>query len=132
LVDALEVRLRDSGREVSVIAARLDEVPPLPRVELQFQSTAAGDLQMRGAGQLVGVLGLPGAVSGSGMVLGGRAGVVVDVYAVPASGPPTFTGRVSGTTFGTSVTLRVPNRQGKASPAACCAEVVTTVTAISS
>lgn len=55
---------------------------------------------MRGAGQLVGFFGLPGAVAGAGMIVGGRAGVVVDVYAVPASGPPTFTGRVSGTTFG--------------------------------
>lgn len=55
---------------------------------------------MRGAGQLVGLLGLPGAVAGSAMVVGGRSGVVVDVYAVPVSGPPTFTGRVTGTTLG--------------------------------
>ena len=100
LVDALEAQLRASGREVSVVAARLDEPAPVPRVELQFQSTAAGNPQMRGAGQLVGVLGVPGAVAGTAMVVGGRSGVVVDVYAVPVDGPPTFTGRVSGSTLG--------------------------------
>jgi hypothetical protein len=100
LVDALEAKLRASGREVSVIAARLDETPPVPRIELQFQSSEGGDPQMRGAGQLVNVLGLPGLVVGTGMVVHGSSGVVVDIYAVPDSGPPTFTGRVSGTTFG--------------------------------
>lgn len=100
LVDALEAQLRASGREVTVVAARLDETAPVPRVELQVQSTATGSPQMRGAGQLVAVLGVPGAVAGAAMTVTGRSGVVVDVYAVPASGPPTFTGRVSGTTLG--------------------------------
>lgn len=100
LVDALEARLRASGREVSVVTARLDEPAPLPRVELQFQSTEGGDPQMRGAGALVSMLGLPGAVVGSGMAISGTARVVVDVYAVPASGPTTFAGRVTGITFG--------------------------------
>lgn len=100
LVDAIEARLRASGREVTVVPARLDEPAPLPRVELQIQSTAGGDPQMRGAGQLVGLLGLPGAVAGASLTVSGSSSVVVDVYAVPASGPPTFSGRVSGTTFG--------------------------------
>ncbi len=92
LVDALEARLRESGREVSVVPARADEAPPVPRIELQIQSTERGNPAMRGAGVF---FAMP-----TGEPLEDSARVVVDVYAVPASGPPTFSGRVSGITFG--------------------------------
>lgn len=55
---------------------------------------------MRGAGQLVGGLGLVGAAAAGVTSVAGSSGVVIDVYAVPASGPVTFSGRVTGTTFG--------------------------------
>jgi hypothetical protein len=47
---------------------------------------------MRGAGVFVPV--------SSGEPLEDMAKVVVDVYAMPVSGPPTFSGRVTGVTFG--------------------------------
>ncbi|HEX2875255.1 MAG TPA: hypothetical protein VHP33_28585, partial [Polyangiaceae bacterium] len=100
VVDGLEAKLREAGREVSVVAARPGEPPPVPRVELQIQSTDQGDPAMRGAGQLVGGLGLVGAAAAGVTSAAGSSGVVIDVYAVPASGPVTFSGRVTGTTFG--------------------------------
>ena len=92
LVDALEARLRESGREVSVVPARPNEVPPAPRIELQVLGTDRGNPEMRGAGQLFGVWAASSDEDFSK--------IVVDVYAVPANGPPTFSGRVTGVTFG--------------------------------
>lgn len=100
LVDGLESGLRGSGREVSVLAARADEKPPLPRIELQVQSSDGGDPTMRGAGELVGFFGLAGAVAQSATSVAGSSKVVVDVYVVPASGTTTFSARVAGMTFG--------------------------------
>jgi hypothetical protein len=89
LVDGLEAGLRARGREVEIVAAHPDEAPPVPRVELQVQSSETGDPGMRGAGNYMPLaVGVPLALSAMGKV-------VIDVYVVPESGPPTLSGRMT-------------------------------------
>jgi len=100
LVDGLERELVAHGRQVTVVGARLDERPPVPRIELQFQFVDVGDPQLRGAGQLGNLLGAPLGVSV--MTVGDSSDVHVDIYAVPESGPVTFTGRLRATNWGST------------------------------
>lgn len=89
LVDGVEAGLRARGREVEIVAAHPDEAPPVPRVELQVQSSEAGDPGMRGAGNYAPL------VVGAPLFLSAIGKVVIDVYVVPASGPPTLSGRMT-------------------------------------
>jgi hypothetical protein len=100
LVDGLERELRARGKRVTVVPARLDERPPLPRVELQFQVTDAGDPELLGAGQLLNLIGTPAGI-GVG-TFGTRSEVAVDIYAVAPTGAVTFTGRLKATNWGST------------------------------
>ncbi|HEX6277359.1 MAG TPA: hypothetical protein VFZ53_30160 [Polyangiaceae bacterium] len=100
VVDALSSRLTQRGYEVPIVVARLDEKPPVPRLELQIVDSAGGDTVMRGAGQFGGVFGLPASAAGVGTGIAGASHITVDCYVVSAAGVTTFRGRVSASTFG--------------------------------
>jgi hypothetical protein len=100
LVDGLERELVARGKQVTVVAAQLDERPPVPRVELQFQIVDKGDMELRGAGQLTSLLGAP--VGFGAITPTDSSDVLVDIYAVPESGPVTFTGRLRATNWGST------------------------------
>jgi hypothetical protein len=98
MVDTIESELREEGRVVSIVAARLDERPPLPRVEIQVASSDSGDAQLRGAGDLSGLL-MP--VTGVALVGAGSGHMRVDAYVVPADGRKArFIGRYESGSFG--------------------------------
>lgn len=97
LVDGLERRLREAGKNVSVVTARANEAPPVPRIELQFQLANPGDMQMRGAGQVANLIGTPMGVGV--MTIGDSSEVLVDVYAVSARGRATFAGRIKASNW---------------------------------
>jgi hypothetical protein len=98
MVDTIESELREEGRSVSIVAARLDERPPVPRVELQVASSDSGDAQLRGAGQLSQLLG---PVTGVALLGAGSGHMRVDAYLVPADGGKArFVGRYESSSFG--------------------------------
>lgn len=96
MVDTLEADLRDVGRSVAIVAARLDEKPPLPRIEVQVRSSDSGDAQLRGAGQLTQLLS---PVTGVALYGAGTGTMTTDVYVVPRANQPTYLGRFSGSSF---------------------------------
>jgi hypothetical protein len=100
VIDGLERELKERGRTVSIVGARLDEPAPVPRVELQFQLADAGHPGMRGAGQLANLIGTPAGVSV--VTIGDSSEVLVDVYAVPAAGGVTFSGRIRASNWGST------------------------------
>lgn len=79
MIDVLEQELREQRRLVEIVAARLDETPPKPRLELQIRDSDSGDAQLRGAGQLTQLL-TP--VTGTAMVGAGGGSMTVDSYVV--------------------------------------------------
>lgn len=83
MVDTIESELRGQGRIVSIVAARLDEKPPVPRVEIQVASSDSGDAQLRGAGKISQLLG---PLTGVALVGAGSGSMRVDAYVV-AKGP---------------------------------------------
>jgi hypothetical protein len=94
MVDALEADLREAGYEVSIVAARADEKPPVPRVEIQVMGSDSGDARARGAGNLMG--GLIGAT----MVLANLGSMLVDTYWVPGGAAESrYLKRYKGSSF---------------------------------
>jgi hypothetical protein len=97
MVDALEADLRADGRFVTIIAARLDEAPPVPRVEIQVRDSSAGNAELRGAGQLSGLL-MP--LTGVALVGAGNGSMEVDAYVVTRDNRSRLLGRYSSSGFG--------------------------------
>jgi hypothetical protein len=97
MVDTLESDLREVGRSVAIVAARLDERPPLPRIEVQVRSSASGDAQLRGAGQLSQLMS---PVTGAALYGAGTGSMTADVYVVRRANEPTYLGRFSSSSFG--------------------------------
>jgi hypothetical protein len=64
MVDAIEAKLTKEGYLVTIVAARSDERPPVPRLELQVLSSDSGSATARGAGDLTGFFGTAGLVGG--------------------------------------------------------------------
>jgi hypothetical protein len=91
LVEAIEADLRAAGYQVQLVAARDDEPPPLPRIEIHVISSDTGDREMRGAGNLLrfGTAGLGPAIRSAGggaatsMGIYARGTVIVDYYMLP-------------------------------------------------
>ncbi|HET9953657.1 MAG TPA: hypothetical protein VFQ61_04100 [Polyangiaceae bacterium] len=107
MVEALEDDLREEGYAVQVLGARLGEKPPVPRIELQVTDTTPENGKLRGAGELVGIVGgsvvTAGGLAGGGMVVGASGRVVVECYVV--TGPnhhATFAGRLAAHSWGTT------------------------------
>lgn len=111
MVDALETDLREHGRLVTIEAARLDEKPPVPRLELQVWDSDSGDAGMRGAGHLTGLL----TPVGTALVVGGGGSMLVHAYVVNANGAR-YLGRFSSGSFGavTEVEVAAGERTGHA------------------
>lgn len=97
MVDALEADLRADGRFVNIVAARLDEAPPVPRVEIQVRDSSAGDAGLRGAGKLSGLL-MP--LAGVALVGAGDGSMRVDAYVVTSDNRARLLGRFSSSGFG--------------------------------
>jgi hypothetical protein len=95
MVDAVEAQLREAGYMPTIVAARADEKPPVPRVEIQVMTSDSGDAQMRGAGNLMGgVVGATIAIANGGSML-------VDAYWVPGgTAPARYLRRYRGSSFG--------------------------------
>jgi hypothetical protein len=96
MIDVLEQELREQQRLVEVMAARLDEVPPEPRLELQVRDSDSGDAELRGAGQLSQLL-MP--VTGAALVGAGGGSMTVDAYVVTAD-EALYVGRFESGSFG--------------------------------
>lgn len=96
MVDALEADLRDEGRLVTIVGARLDERPPVPRLELQVWDSDSGNARLRGAGELTGLL----SPVGSALVAAGGGEMVVHVYVVTSAQSARYLGRFSSGSFG--------------------------------
>ena len=96
MVDALEADLREDGRVVTIVAARLDERPPVPRVELQVRDSDSGDAELRGAGKISGLL-MP--ITGAALVGAGTGSMQVDAYVVTSANRSRLLGRYSGSSF---------------------------------
>jgi hypothetical protein len=83
-----------------VVAARSDETPPLPRVQLEFLEFGAGNRMMRNS------IGSPFAMLNTMVVVNpialatenaGTGRIVIDCYFLPAhDNTPSFAGRVRG------------------------------------
>jgi hypothetical protein len=102
MVEALEAKLTKEGYVVTIVAARRDERPPVPRLELQVLSSDSGDATARGAGNLVGLFGAAGLVGsaaavGGGVVASSELGtMLVDAYVVRGGDEPAiYLGRIS-------------------------------------
>lgn len=102
MVEALEAKLTKEGYVVTIVAARRDERPPVPRLELQVLSSESGDAAVRGAGNLVGLFGAAGLVGsvaavGGGVVVSSERGtMLVDAYVVRGGDEPAlYLGRIS-------------------------------------
>ena len=97
MVDALEADLRADGRVVTIVAARLDEAPPVPRVEIQVRDSSSGDAQLRGAGRLSGML-MP--VVGVALTGAGDGSIEVDAYVVTSDNRARALGHYASSSFG--------------------------------
>ncbi len=109
MVDALEADLREAGYAVTIVGARSDEKPPVPRVEIQVMSSDSGNAKARGAGQLLG-----GAV-GTAIAIANGGSMLVDTYWVPGgTAPARYLSRYGGSSFGSSSEAEVAagNRVG--------------------
>jgi hypothetical protein len=101
LVDALETDLREEGYQVTVLAARPDERPPRPRLEVQVVASDGGDETLRGAGQFGGLFGLTGSAVGIAAMVSGASDIEVEYYVVSANGgKPTVQGQLSAGSIG--------------------------------
>lgn len=95
LVETLEEDLKAQGHLVSVVAARVDEPPPMPRIELQVMATSSGSSGMRGAGAIAPVLEPALGPLAIGLAYGGAPSVIVDCYVVlEPDSAPAFSGRL--------------------------------------
>ena len=97
MVDALEADLRANGRFVTIVAARFDEAPPVPRVEIQVRASNSGDDALRGAGKLSQLL-MP--VAGIALVGAGDGSMEVDAYVVTSDNRARLLGHYSSSAFG--------------------------------
>lgn len=95
MVDAIDSDLHDDGRVTTIVGARLDEKPPVPRIELQVMSSSGANLEVRGAGNLGLLLGPVGTA-----FAGGMGDILVDAYAVQVDGRSAYLGRYSANSFG--------------------------------
>jgi hypothetical protein len=113
MVDTLEADLREAGNLVGIVGARLDERPPLPRLEIQVRDSDSGDSQLRGAGQLTQLL-MP--VTGVALVGAGGGTMVADVYIVDTRNVAHYVGHFSSGSFGavTEVEIAAGERVGHA------------------
>jgi hypothetical protein len=101
MVDVIEADLRDAGRSVTIVAARQDERPPVPRLELQVMGSDSGNATMRGAGNLGGFFGAGVGLAGTAVAFAGRGTISVDAYVVPNGvGPAVYLGRIESSSFG--------------------------------
>jgi hypothetical protein len=99
VVDGIERRLRETGRDVTIEGARPGEAAPTPRVELQFRSVRPGATSEWIA---PGTLLVPIAtgVATAALAYYDRAEMIVDVYAILPNGSPAFRGRIESTHTG--------------------------------
>jgi hypothetical protein len=104
MVDALEADLRERGHLVNIEGARLDEQPPLPRLEIQVRSSDSGDAELRGAGQLTQLL-MP--VTGVALIGAGGGSMDVDAYLVDSSNVAEYVGHFSAGSFGAVTEVEV-------------------------
>lgn len=99
VVDGLERRLRETGREVDVEGARPGEAAPAPRIELQFRSVYPGaNSEWIAPGALL--VPVAGGVAAGAFALYNSAEMLIDVYAVLPNGVAAFRGRISSTHTG--------------------------------
>jgi hypothetical protein len=96
MIDVLEQELREQQRLVEIVAARLDEQPPKPRLELQVRDSDSGDAELRGAGQFTELL-MP--VTGVALVGVGGGSMTVDAYVVTGN-EQLYVGRFESGSFG--------------------------------
>ena len=101
MVDAIESDRREEGRSVTIVAARPDERPPGPRLEVQVLDSDSGDATRRGAGDLAGFFSGGSMLAGVGSTAirsSGSGKIVVDAYVVRGPGlPVVYLGRVKAT-----------------------------------
>jgi len=95
MVDRLEAELREAGYNVTILGARADEVPPVPRIEIQVMSSDSGNAQARGAGKLMN------SVVGATIAIASGGSMQVDTYWIPGgNGQPRYLARYKGSSFG--------------------------------
>jgi hypothetical protein len=92
----LDDELRERGFHPTIVVARHDEKPPLPRIEVQVLSADWGNRGMRGAGNLAAMAVPPATV----VAIAGGGSMLVDCYVVQADSQVTYSGRFKAGTFG--------------------------------
>jgi hypothetical protein len=98
MVDAIEADLRESGHSVSIVGARNDERPPLPRVELQVRTSNPADTEAMAGAQLISMAGVP--VGAGAVAIGAGGSIEIDAFVVPRQGAPRYLGRFASSSFG--------------------------------
>jgi hypothetical protein len=113
MVDALEADLREGGSLVSILGARLDERPPVPRLEIQVRDSDSGEPVLRGAGQLTQLMS---PLTGLALVGGGGGSMDVDAYIVDKDNVAHYVGHFESGSFGatTEVDVAAGDRVGHA------------------